>query len=1120
MDAIQSILSQWKEELLIPNQKDVLVQLIPDKNALEVSPDAVLDQEKIQLEGSPLLKKLVKKSQDHFKESGIHTLGIAHTLIVFEFEGKQYQTPVLIDTCVPTFNRIKKVFELKLAGDTFFNPFLNKLLQLDIETIALEEALDVLRSEGLQFQIKPAFFVGNFHPHRFVLLKEISEMLDVEGLEKQLGHLLTGVKEKSDSLELHEGFLFPADQDQRSVFNSATNENLVVQGPPGTGKSQVIGNLLAKALGNQKSALLVAEKQVALSVIYELFKTKGLHHFCLLHHHQLKAKDFIASLKDTWQYLEQYTDEVPRTIRHADLLTAQLQLSLDRLREDELIGGLRFSDFKERWSEQKSNDELKRLTAAIDSFPSVVDWEKEVVYLKKLNKRPDTNAWCYYKIPDSIESTEKSFQQLAEVTKILENGDTQKWTVLDLHHQMQEAALAHHFFFEGNLLPKNIVISSSKLQKEFFRLYNDFQHKTELLNHLAEEKNNWKKEFNISELTDYINALASTNRFNLRERWKRKELLKYSALDFKAAKQSLEHLVEIKQLEKELIVIRKELKELELPTDLTSLAYLEMLIKRVKSEDKSRMKELAQLDGKQLKAKVDYSNQLSQVYDWIKRNLALNDRQEIYPIIKALTEEKSFILRNFELLGAVSNASKKVLLAAKDFDEATQVIYHYHWDVFCGRYPELATYDGEALTQKVTQILDQEAAEQYLFSKEITAHIKSKFEAYEQLLQTPARKLDESQKALKKQLRKGKSILVKAFAKSRNLPTPLELFSSEAALWIAVLKPVVLASPYTLAKSFPLKKNSFDLVVFDEASQIPLPHAVGGVYRAKRVVVAGDRQQMTPQFYFKSGNRDAIDLLHQASYYFESTALHHHYRSVHPRLIAFSNAHFYENNLIAFPAYPTENPIEVIDADGCYENRINKKEAEIVADLITEKVNQNNFDFGVVAFSQTQLNAILDRLSETVLDQLMNREEQLLIQSLENVQGEQCDHLIISLGYGYNPEHKFNFQFGPLNQVNGHRRLNVLFSRARKKITFVRSVAAKDFTISDNIGVDLLRKWMLLIEQEDKKTSLSFPFALEPKQNSNKLVFNNIQEHITNARTLLTLTSVLNARGWEVGFSV
>lgn len=1119
MKSIKSILSEWKEELLIPNQKDVLVQLIPDENAVEIAVDDVLGKDNIVLEGNGLLKTVVKKSQDHFKESGIHTLGIAHTIIVFEFENKSYQTPVLIDTCIPRYNRIKKAFELKLAGDTFFNPFLKKLLQLDIETIALEEALELLRNEGLQFQIQPSFFVGNFHPHRFILLKEISEMLTFPEFGEQLSHLLTGTKDKSESLELHEGFLFSADKDQRTVFTAAETENIVVQGPPGTGKSQVIGNLLAKAIGNQNNALLIAEKQVALSVIYELFRTKDLHHFCLLHHHQLKAKDFITSLKDTWQFLEHYTDTVPRTIRHADLLTSQLQLSIDRLREDKLIGGLRYSEFKNKWAQQESTNKLAISVAEVDVYPSVVSWEKEVNYLEQLKGQPTTSAWCYYKIPESVEELEKSFHLLSDLTKILEESKGDNWTVENLMHHKQDAALAHHFFYEGNLLPKKILVVASKLQKQFFKLHKELKYKSELLIHLQEEKNNWDKDFNLSELTDYINALTSTNRFNIREWWKRKELLKYSNLDFKAAQQSLERLVEIKQIEKDLITCRKELKELDLPTDLPSLDYLNMLIKRIESNDISRIKELAQWDGNKLKAAVDFSNKLSEIHDWIKRNLNINNRQYIYLIFKDLLQEKNFIIRNFSLLSSISNASKKVFVVAPDIHSATQLVYQYHWDIFCGRYPELSTYNGEALAKKVKQITDQEAEEQQLFSATITSAIKANFDAYEQLLQTPAQKLDESQKTLKKHLRKGKSILVKAFAKSRNLPTPLELFSSEAVLWIQLLKPIVLASPYTLAKSFPLSKNMFDLVVFDEASQISLPHAVGGVYRGKRIVVAGDSQQMTPQFYFQAGNRDALDLLHQASYYFKSTVLSHHYRSVHPRLIAFSNAHFYENKLIAFPAFPSVNPIEVIDANGCYANRVNIKEAQIVADLITEKVNQKEFDFGVVTFSQTQLNAILDRLSEYVLDQLMNHDEQLLIQSLENVQGEQCDHLIISLGYGYNEENKFNFQFGPLNQVNGHRRLNVLFSRARKKITFVRSVSAKDFTISDNIGVDLLRKWMLLIEQKDN-TSLSFPFALKPKQNGNKLDFNNIQEDITNARTLLTLTSVLNARGWEVGFSV
>ena len=136
-------------------------------------------------------------------------------------------------------------------------------------------------------------------------------------------------------------------------------------------------------------------------------------------------------------------------------------------------------------------------------------------------------------------------------------------------------------------------------------------------------------------------------------------------------------------------------------------------------------------------------------------------------------------------------------------------------------------------------------------------------------------------------------------------------------------------------------------------------------------------------------------------------------------------------------AMAQKKPIELITTDGIYAERVNQKEAQAVAALIEEKVAQKTYNFGVVAFSQAQLDAIIKCLTPTTQQLLYeNESNELFFKSLENVQGDECDHLIISLGYGHNQEGRFSMQFGPLNKVSGHRRLNVLMSRARIAITF------------------------------------------------------------------------------------
>jgi superfamily I DNA and/or RNA helicase len=279
---------------------------------------------------------------------------------------------------------------------------------------------------------------------------------------------------------------------------------------------------------------------------------------------------------------------------------------------------------------------------------------------------------------------------------------------------------------------------------------------------------------------------------------------------------------------------------------------------------------------------------------------------------------------------------------------------------------------------------------------------------------------------------------------------------------------------------------------------------------------------MAPSFYFKKGITQAADLLHQVSYYWKNCFLKHHYRSVHPDLISFSNRYFYDNQLLAYPKFGTEKPIQLITAEGVYTERVNQKEAHAVAKLIEDKVAKKMYNFGVVAFSQTQLDAIMKQLTPKTQQLLIeNESKELFFKSLENVQGDECDHLIISLGYGYNEEGRFSMQFGPLNKVNGHRRLNVLMSRARKELTFFRSVQSTDFSISENEGVELLRKLMLQLEQlQEKSHEFVFPFQLNYRQQKEELTVLAPQKYIHSALALVNFHEVLIQRGWKIDYSL
>jgi very-short-patch-repair endonuclease len=267
---------------------------------------------------------------------------------------------------------------------------------------------------------------------------------------------------------------------------------------------------------------------------------------------------------------------------------------------------------------------------------------------------------------------------------------------------------------------------------------------------------------------------------------------------------------------------------------------------------------------------------------------------------------------------------------------------------------------------------------------------------------------------------------------------------------------------------------NFDLVIFDEASQLPTPEAIPAILRAKQVIVAGDSNQLPPSSFFRTnlegdsheweeGQIEELESLLddcKASVpFFQETDLKWHYRSRDERLINFSNHYYYENRLVTFPS-PTIDAeksgvkLEYVP-DGVWDrggSRINRKEARRVAKLIIEQLkSEPERTLGVVAFNSSQKEAIEDALEEelqthTTLAALMDpeRNESFFIKSLENVQGDERDVIMISVGYGKAQDGKMSLNFGPLNTAGGWRRLNVLVTRAKWKTILVTSIRSSE----------------------------------------------------------------------------
>lgn len=331
-----------------------------------------------------------------------------------------------------------------------------------------------------------------------------------------------------------------------------------------------------------------------------------------------------------------------------------------------------------------------------------------------------------------------------------------------------------------------------------------------------------------------------------------------------------------------------------------------------------------------------------------------------------------------------------------------------------------------------------------------------------------------------------------------------EIIEQGCDMGLMNLRPVWLMNPDTASQLLPLRAGMFDVIIFDEASQIPIENALPTLYRAKRAVISGDDKQMPPTNVFikhleddedYSGDdedlddmmsaaernaledtwnhreiKDCSDLLSLGKTVLPRSMLQIHYRSKYRELIAFSNAAFYGNHL-SIPVRHPENviqnirPIEVIRVDGVYANQTNREEAEKVVDLLAEKwLSPERPSIGVVTFNAKQADLIEDVLAERAetdptFRQALSHERDrqqggedmsFFVKNVENVQGDERDMIIFSSTFGRDEEGTFRRRFGLLSQTGGERRLNVAITRAREKIVLVSSLPINE--ISDALS--------------------------------------------------------------------
>ena len=365
-----------------------------------------------------------------------------------------------------------------------------------------------------------------------------------------------------------------------------------------------------------------------------------------------------------------------------------------------------------------------------------------------------------------------------------------------------------------------------------------------------------------------------------------------------------------------------------------------------------------------------------------------------------------------------------------------------------------------------------------------------------------------------------------AMFERRSRFAPIRKLMSNAGLAIQALKPVFMMSPLSIANFLPPGTVNFDLVIFDEASQVRPADALGAIVRARQAVVVGDSKQLPPTSFFDSltavdDDDDGVATTDIESILglFCSRSAHQrmlrwHYRSKHESLIECSNHLFYDNRLVVFPSPDQRREhlgliyrkIQNAPYDRS-RTRTNPTEARIIAEAVMKHAEEQlqrdateRLTLGVAAFSVAQRDAVLDQLEilrrmRPGLEEffITPPHEPFFVKNLENVQGDERDVIFISVGYGRSAEGYLAMSFGPVNRDGGERRLNVLFSRARKRCEVFTTLSSDDIELSATSGSGLRALKHFLQYAEHGRLEVSTPAGRPPDSPFEEEVFDELR---------------------------
>lgn len=808
--------------------------------------------------------------------------------------------------------------------------------------------------------------------------------------------------------------------------------NLVIYGPPGTGKSQTIVNIISDALCKNKKVLVVSQKKAALDVVFNRLKT--LNSKCM----------FITDAEKNKVAFYERCNQMHQAVMNSGK-------SLETRADFDLV-------------EENIKKEEKELQIISDTLftktPFGLSLQEMYTNSAKIGKR--SYDYVLYKL-------------------MLKNKDLMA--------------------MDYKKLSSTLRLIRDKNKASLYYRYIELKKNNPLIDHIKKDV----EVHVINQLKTYLKEIIAKN------------IVPFDTAKHPHARQLMIYMVEngVENIDdmKPLIKMISEVENKKLHTALNWSKVLFPAYPFVKHKMNKKEEELTESFKSTME---DIENYISN-YSLINKVL---DRKGYLMTIDNLINGNSIFLRL--LLNALEDylEIRDVNVSLQGLTEEEKVILNFAYE---------NSKNARQYREIVDKILEIRVYHEAIKYEEINKDKLSKIIDFENVRnRILSLKKDEKQISMNICLGKFKDEYIEYYNTNSESKNYLYQITKQQGLlpirkmmdlyndFLLKLFPCWLLSPESVSTIFPLKKEMFDIILFDEASQVFIENTLPTIYRGKAIVVAGDSKQLRPtatfvKRYMGNDSDDELDLATQAALEveslldlatsrFTSTNLTYHYRSKNEELIDFSNYAFYDGKLQIAPNISKNvgnKPIERIKVNGKWLGRRNEAEADAVVALLKKliKNKKNKSSIGIITFNTEQENAIEDAIDEEcqkdsafrdAFIREQNRKENnedtsIFIKNLENVQGDERDIIIFSIGYARNEYGKVVAHFGPLSVEGGENRLNVAITRAKEKIYVITSIEPEELVVegTKNAGPKIFKSYLKYVRAVSNKKNKETQFILD-----------------------------------------